>query len=50
MPGNFFEYGDAETPEDYRRVALATVPFVEKAIAGFEDFARFAQVEKLDKR
>ena len=49
-PGDFFEYGNAKTPEDYRSIALSVVPFAEKAIAGFEDFARFAQVEKLDKR
>ena len=46
-PGDFFEYGDAKTPEDYQRVALSAVPFVEKAIAAFDDFAK---VEKLDKR
>jgi hypothetical protein len=45
-PGDFFEYGDANTPEDYRRIALAVVPFVEKTIAAFDDFAK---LEKLDK-
>ncbi len=49
-PGDFFEYGEARTPEDYKRVALSTVPFVERTIAGFDDFARFAKVEKLNKR
>jgi len=44
-PGDFFEYGDAKTPEDYQRVALSAVPFVEKSIAAFDDFAK---VEKLD--
>ena len=50
MPGDFFEYGDAKTPEDYKRVALSVVPFVEKTIAGFDDYARFAKIEALDKR
>jgi hypothetical protein len=49
LPGDFFEYGDAETPEDYRRVAVSAIPFLEKSIAGFDDFARFAQTEKLNK-
>jgi hypothetical protein len=49
-PGDFFEYGDAKTSEDYKRIALSVVPFVEKTIAGFDDFAHFARVEKLDKR
>jgi hypothetical protein len=49
-PGDFFEYGEAKTPEDYESIALSVVPFVEKAIAGFEDFAHFVKVEKLVKR
>jgi len=49
-PGDFFEYGHAKTPADYERVALSTLPFVEKIIAGFEDYARFAKNEPLDKR
>ena len=49
LPGDFFEYGDAQTVEDYRRVAHGAVPFVEKTIAGFEDYARFAKVERLNK-
>jgi hypothetical protein len=50
LPGDFFEYGDAKTAEDYKHVALSAVPFVESTIAGFEDFARFAKSERLDKR
>ena len=47
---DFFLYVDAKTPEDYKRIAESVVPFTEKAIAGFDDFARFALVEKLDRR
>jgi len=50
QPGDSFEYGAAQTPEDYKAIALATVPFVEKTIAGFEDFANFSKIERLDKR
>jgi hypothetical protein len=50
LPADFFQYADAKTPEDYKRIAESVVPFTEKAIAGFDDFAHFAQVEKLDRR
>ncbi len=49
-PTDEFQYGDAKTPEDYRRIALSVVPYTEKAIAGFDDFKRFAQDNKLDRR
>jgi hypothetical protein len=45
-----FQYGDAKTPDDYRRVALLAVPYTQKALAGFDDFRRFAQDNKLDRR
>jgi hypothetical protein len=49
-PNDVFQYGGAKTSDDYRRIALLTVPYTEKAIAGFDDFRRFAQDNKLDRR
>lgn len=50
LPADFFQYGDAKTLDDYGRIALSAVPYTEKAIAGFDDFRRFAQDNKLDRR
>jgi hypothetical protein len=50
LPTDFFQYGDAKTPDDCRRIALSVVPFAVKAIAGFDDFRRFAHDNKLDRR
>jgi hypothetical protein len=50
LPTDFFQYGDAKTPDDYRHIALSVVPYTQKAIAGFDDFRRFAQENKLDRR
>lgn len=50
LPTDVFQYGDAKTPDDYRRIALSVVPYTERAIAGFDDFRRFAQENKLDRR
>ena len=50
LPTDFFQYGDAKTPDDYRQIALSVVPYAEKAIAGFDHFRRFAQDNKLDRR
>jgi len=44
---DLFHYGNAKTPDDYKRIALLAVPYIEKSIAGFDDFGRFAQDNKL---
>jgi len=41
-----FQYGDARTPEDFRRIAEAVGPFLRQAVAMFDNFS---QVEKMDK-
>jgi len=50
LTADLFQYGDAKTPDDYRQIALSVVPYTEKAIAGFDDFIRFAQDNKVDRR
>ena len=47
---DLFQSGHAKAEDDYRQIALSALPYVEKAIAGFDDFRRFAQDNKLDRR
>jgi hypothetical protein len=47
LTADCFQYGDAKTREDYMRIAVSVVPFMERAV---EMFDNFAEVETLDKR
>jgi hypothetical protein len=42
----WFRYENAESPDDFKHIAESVVPFVEKAVAMFEDFQH---VQKIDK-
>jgi hypothetical protein len=44
--GSWFHYNGADTPEDYRRVAESVVPFVEQALAMFDNYDHVRKIDE----
>lgn len=43
---SWFHYDGAETPKDYHRVAESVIPFVEQALAMFDDFDHVRKIDQ----